>query len=291
MSNWRLLSAHQLVISTPVPGRVGIPGILPVNPLQAGFGWLPPVWPTPDMWEERTWVPQSVKVMVASIQPPQSLFSGTWQHLLYFSQEHLALKFHSRGHWLCPPGISYHAALMSSGSTKTQGATLLVWGKRELLSCWVEHKRIPHGASLIKCHGYREITLLTRGATNLGINPPNLPTLKIVVLPIKVSSFTKGFLIAQLVKNLPAIQEDPGLIPGLGRSDGEGKGYPLQYFGLENSMDYSPWGRKVSGIMSHFHFHFPLELLKYLLNYLKNYVSQNWSPPASFHILHKSFST
>ena len=30
---------------------------------------------------------------------------------------------------------------------------------------------------------------------------------------------------------------DPGLIPGLGRSLGEGKGYPLQYFGLENSMD------------------------------------------------------
>ena len=26
-------------------------------------------------------------------------------------------------------------------------------------------------------------------------------------------------------------------IPGLGRSPGEGKGYPLQYFGLENSMD------------------------------------------------------
>ena len=31
--------------------------------------------------------------------------------------------------------------------------------------------------------------------------------------------------------------EDLGLIPGLGRSPGEGKGYPLQYSGLENSMD------------------------------------------------------
>ena len=29
-----------------------------------------------------------------------------------------------------------------------------------------------------------------------------------------------------------------GLIPGLGRSSGEGEGYPLQYSGLENSMDY-----------------------------------------------------
>ena len=30
---------------------------------------------------------------------------------------------------------------------------------------------------------------------------------------------------------------DLGLIPGLGRSPGEGKGYPLQYSGLENSVD------------------------------------------------------
>ena len=30
---------------------------------------------------------------------------------------------------------------------------------------------------------------------------------------------------------------DLGLIPGLGRSPGEGKGYPLQHSDLENSMD------------------------------------------------------
>ena len=30
---------------------------------------------------------------------------------------------------------------------------------------------------------------------------------------------------------------DLGSIPGLGRSPGKGKGYPLQYSGLENSMD------------------------------------------------------
>jgi len=32
---------------------------------------------------------------------------------------------------------------------------------------------------------------------------------------------------------------DLGLIPGLGRLPGEEKGYPLQYSGLENSMDYT----------------------------------------------------
>ena len=40
----------------------------------------------------------------------------------------------------------------------------------------------------------------------------------------------------QLVKNPPDMG-DLGSIPGLERSPGEGKGYPLQYSGLENSMD------------------------------------------------------
>ena len=36
-------------------------------------------------------------------------------------------------------------------------------------------------------------------------------------------------------------ERDLGLIPGLGRSPGEGNGYPLQYFCLENSMDRGAW--------------------------------------------------
>ena len=44
-------------------------------------------------------------------------------------------------------------------------------------------------------------------------------------------------LVAQLPKNPPTMQKGLGLIPGLGRSPGEGKGYALQYSGLENSMD------------------------------------------------------
>ena len=46
---------------------------------------------------------------------------------------------------------------------------------------------------------------------------------------------------------------DPGSIPGLGRSPGEGNGNPLQYSYLENPMDggawqvtYSPRGHKES---------------------------------------------
>ena len=51
----------------------------------------------------------------------------------------------------------------------------------------------------------------------------------------------------QLVKSLPAMDEtdcnagDPGLIPELGRSPGEGNGNPIQYFCLQNLMDRGAW--------------------------------------------------
>ena len=46
-----------------------------------------------------------------------------------------------------------------------------------------------------------------------------------------------------------------GSIPGLRRSPGEGKGYPLQYSGLENSMDYTVLGvTKSQTRLSDFHF-------------------------------------
>ena len=41
---------------------------------------------------------------------------------------------------------------------------------------------------------------------------------------------------------------DPGSIPGLGRSPGEGNGNPLQYSCLENSMDGEAWWAIVYGI-------------------------------------------
>ena len=49
---------------------------------------------------------------------------------------------------------------------------------------------------------------------------------------------------------------DPDLIPGLGRSPGEGKDYPLQCSGLENSRDCMSHGVAKSWRgLSHFHFH------------------------------------
>ena len=57
-------------------------------------------------------------------------------------------------------------------------------------------------------------------------------------------------------KNLSVNAGDMGSILGLGRSPGEGKGYLLQYSGLENSMDYILHGVAKSGTkLSNFHFH------------------------------------
>ena len=50
---------------------------------------------------------------------------------------------------------------------------------------------------------------------------------------------------------------DLGSIPGLERSPGEGNGYPLQYFGLENSTDnIVPWGCKELDTTERVSFHF-----------------------------------
>ena len=53
-----------------------------------------------------------------------------------------------------------------------------------------------------------------------------------------------------MVKNLPYMQETwvLGSIRGLARSPGEGNGNPLQYSGLENSMDRGAWRAIVHGI-------------------------------------------
>ena len=51
-----------------------------------------------------------------------------------------------------------------------------------------------------------------------------------------------------MLKNLPAIAGDTGLIPGSGRSPGEGNGYPLQYSYLENPKVRGAWQATGHGV-------------------------------------------
>ena len=74
-------------------------------------------------------------------------------------------------------------------------------------------------------------------------------------------SSLQASLVAQMVNNPPAMWVNLGSIPGLGRSLGGGKGYPLQYSGLENSMDCIVHGdTKSQTRLSDFHFHGEYEL-------------------------------
>ena len=69
---------------------------------------------------------------------------------------------------------------------------------------------------------------------------------------------------------------DLGSIPGLGRSPGEGKGYPLQYSGMENSMDYTVHGVTKSWTrLSNLHFFslsfpFLFNFIDFIMTSIKN---------------------
>ena len=76
------------------------------------------------------------------------------------------------------------------------------------------------------------------------------PSTVMILLPSVGSwSWDRASLVAQLVKNLPVVSVgDLGLIPGLGRSPGEGNSNPLQYSCVENPMDRGAWQAKVHGV-------------------------------------------
>ena len=68
-------------------------------------------------------------------------------------------------------------------------------------------------------------------------------------------TFTSSFPCDSAGKESSCNAEDLGSIPRLGRSPGEGKGYPLQYSGLENSMNCTVHGvAKSRTWLSNFHF-------------------------------------
>ena len=71
---------------------------------------------------------------------------------------------------------------------------------------------------------------------------------KALTMLIKTHHHKSGLPCGSAGKESACTVGDLGLIPGWGRSPGEGKGYPLQHSGLENSMDsiVSPWGHKES---------------------------------------------
>ena len=62
--------------------------------------------------------------------------------------------------------------------------------------------------------------------------------LSLTSIPLYICTMSLGFPCGSAGKESACNEGDLGSIPGLARSPGKGKGYPLQYSGLENSMDY-----------------------------------------------------
>ena len=115
-----------------------------------------------------------------------------------------------------------------------------------LLSRWMKH----HSIQCLCESSFSATPPTVNGA--VGWHPGLLPP---------VAGIVMLFAILHLVGHGSAGKESPwnagdlGLIPGLGRSPGEGKGYALQCSGLENSMDCIVHGVAKSGTwLSEFHF-------------------------------------
>ena len=163
--------------------------------------------------------------------------------------------------WLCdpmdfsPPGSSVHGILQarilewvampsSRGSSQPRD-----WNHISYVSCidkWVLYHQASLIAQLVKNHMQCRRPQFNSWVRKIHWRRDRLPTAVFLGFPCgsagKESACTAGEL---------------GLIPGLGRSPGEGKGYPLQYSGLENSMDFTVHGvRKSRTPLSSSHFHF-----------------------------------
>ena len=90
----------------------------------------------------------------------------------------------------------------------------------------------------------------SRGSSDPDIKPRS-PTFQADSLPAELSGKIPG---GTEVKNLQAIAgdiRDTGLVPGSGRSPGEGNGNPLQYSGLENPVNRGAWWATFHRVLKH----------------------------------------
>jgi len=140
-------------------------------------------------------------------------------------------------------------------------------------ACWAHGLTVSHFLYLFSVLTSRQATAQEWGSVLLW-SPPNgsHPTYKWgagflevqnhrAFSPCRDTQFLKrdtkylGFPCGSAGKESACNVEDLGSIPGLGRSPGEGKGYPLQYSGLENSRDCIVHGvSKSQTQLSDFHF-------------------------------------
>ena len=121
--------------------------------------------------------------------------------------------------------------------------------------CWCKaHSALPRSPNLHSRKWYRR-----RGALNLGslqYYPEELRFLLVLIMSCNCCFYLFACFFMMFLcfpggsdgEESACNEEDPGLIPGLGRSPGEGNGNPLWYSCLENSMDRGAWWATVHGV-------------------------------------------
>ena len=87
--------------------------------------------------------------------------------------------------------------------------------------------------------------------------------------------YSRASLVAQLVKNPPAMRETWLRSLGWEDSPGEGKGYPLRYSGLEDSMD-SKVHRVAKSQTRLSTFHFQYSSYIYTISFIHSLVNAHW---------------
>ena len=112
---------------------------------------------------------------------------------------------------------------------RTQNLSTII--KNHILCPWDS----PGKNTAVGWHAFLQRIFLTQGS-----NPPLLPLLHWQAGSLPLAQ--PGLPCGSAGKEFACNAGDLGSMPGLGRFPGEGKGYPLQYSGLENSMDYTVHG-------------------------------------------------
>ena len=147
---------------------------------------------------------------------------------------------------------------ISSGCLGLQGRSLISWhltlgGLRQKdIASWGARAKESGCCGFISLHISLHLAGPFAGYENwFALERQSFPTQKVFFFlrsqnTIMYKKLNMDFTSGSAGKESACNAGDLGLIPGLGRSSGEGKGNPLQYSGLENSVGciVSPWGYK-----------------------------------------------
>ena len=129
-----------------------------------------------------------------------------------------------------PQGSSVHGIFQA----RIQEWAAISYSREYLPNPGIKHTSFASPASVYRC---------------FSTTPPGKPHNNFSSSNIAFIIFlVRASLIAQLVKNLPAMQATPVWSLGSGRSPGEGNGNPLQYSCLGNLMDRGTWLAAVHGV-------------------------------------------